>query len=266
MSIRLDRELAGRGLARSRSHAQQLIGAGMVRLNGRTCGKPATPVTGNDELWLTADDPYVSRAAHKLDGALDDLAIPVGGRALDAGASTGGFSQVLLERGCDVVYAVDVGHDQLADRLRRDPRLRAYEGVNIAGVGLDLLDGSPVDLVVADLSFVSLCKVIHRLIGLLRVEGGLLALVKPQFEVGRQHVASDGIVRSPLLRRRAVADVIDVAADLGWQPRGIAASRVPGHAGNREFFVSFARGAGLDPTTADPDSPGTHAAWLDAVD
>lgn len=265
MSIRLDRELAGRGLARSRSHAQQLIGAGVVRLNGRACHKASVPVTDDDELRLIAADPYVSRAAHKLRGALDELSIPVGGRALDAGASTGGFSQVLLECGCDPVYAVDVGHDQLDSRLRDDPRLRAYESVNILDVELDLVDSRPVDLVVADLSFVSLHKVLHRLVGLLRAGGVLLVLVKPQFEVGRQRVGFDGVVGSPQLRRRAVSDVIDTAAALGWWPRGIAGSQLPGQAGNREFFVWFADSLDRD-AAADPDTPDKPAGLLDALD
>lgn len=243
MPTRLDRELAHRGLARSRSHARQLIDAGSVRLNGHAGYRPSQPVADSDEVWVTDRDPYVSRAAHKLIGALDDLSVPVHGRAVDAGASTGGFSQVLLERGCDLVYAVDVGRDQLDRRVRSDPRVRAHDGVNVSYLSRDLVDGVPVDVVVADLSFISLRKPLPRLVDVLRSGGSLLAMVKPQFEAGRQAVRPDGVVRSPQLRRRAVDDVIDSAGELGWHSHGVVPSRVPGPAGNREYFVHFGTGA-----------------------
>lgn len=236
---RLDRELAGRGLARSRSHARQLIDSGVVQVNGTACHRSSELIAGRDQLRVTVADPYVSRAAHKLVGALDDLALSVDGRALDAGSSTGGFTQVLLERGCDPVYAVDVGREQLDYRLKADPRVRSFERFNLVDLDLDVLDDQPVDLVVADVSFISLRKLLHRLSAVLQPEGRLLAMVKPQFEAGPHQVTRGGAVASPLLRRTVVADVIDAAADLGLRATGIAPSRVLGPAGNREFFVQF---------------------------
>lgn len=269
MTTRLDRELAARGLARSRSHARQLIDAGSVVVNGGACDRPARPVVADDEIRVTAPDPYVSRAAHKLNGALDDLDVWVHGRAVDAGASTGGFTQVLLERGCDVVYAIDVGHDQLSPRVRSDPRVRPHDGVNVADLSLALVDGLPVDLVTADLSFVALRGLVDRLIGVLLPGGSLLAMVKPQFEAGRQAVGRSGVVRSAELRRHAVSEVIAAAAECAWRPRGVAPSRVPGPAGNREYFVHFTAAIDRTGDMADigPPPGGDHSSCdLDTVD
>ena len=236
MPDRLDRLLLTRGLARSRSQARAMVLAGDVRVDGVVVTKPSAPVP--DGAALTADaDPYVSRAAHKLLGALDDLDLAVGGRALDAGSSTGGFTQVLLERGCAPVYAVDVGTDQLVPVLRADPRVVVRERTNLRDLALDHLDGEPVDLVVADVSFISLTLLVAPLAAVTRADGRMLLMVKPQFEVGRERLGSGGVVREPALHREAVETVLAAAADRGWHAQAVSPSRLPGPAGNREFFV-----------------------------
>ncbi len=239
---RLDVELVVRGLARSRSHAAELIGRRAVRVDDRPTTKASLTVDGTSRLDVT-EDRYVSRAAHKLLGALDDLAhhhpLPTrpGWRALDAGASTGGFTQVLLERGAQTVYAVDVGHDQLADLVRSDRRVRNLERTNLRELTLDQVDAEPVDLVVADLSFISLTLVLEPLRGVLAADGTALLMAKPQFEVGRDRLGKNGLVRSDALRAEAVQTVSTAAAALGWSVVATVASRVPGPAGNLEFFV-----------------------------
>lgn len=237
--MRLDRVLAERGLARSRSQAQELIQAGHVKVNGRLVTRAATIIEPADHLDVQTD-PWVSRAAHKLLGALDDLQVDVPRRVLDAGASTGGFTQVLLSRGAQQVYAVDVGHDQLAAELRQDPRVRVREGLNLRDLALADLDDEPVDLVVADVSFISLRLIIAQLVNVTRPSGDLLLMVKPQFEVGRQKLGSGGVVHSAPQRLEAVDAVVASAAAYGWQERGRAQSRLPGPAGNIEFFVHLA--------------------------
>jgi 23S rRNA (cytidine1920-2'-O)/16S rRNA (cytidine1409-2'-O)-methyltransferase len=199
--------------------------------------RPAERV-GTTEPIEVVTDPYVSRAAHKLSGALDDLDLQVTGRALDAGASTGGFTQVLLERGATEVIAVDVGTGQLADALRDDPRIRVWEQTNVRGIDLRQV-GRPVDLVVADLSFISLITVLDPIIAVTAPEGRLLLLVKPQFEVGRELLGKAGVVRSDALRRQAVDDVVAAAAERGWSAQAVVPSRLPGPAGNVEYFVLF---------------------------
>ena len=170
MRQRLDRELAARGLARSRSHAQTMINSGSVSVDGVIITRPAELVETTAQIDADADH-YVSRAAHKLLGALDDLGLSVSGRALDAGSSTGGFTQVLLERGCPQVIAIDVGTDQLAPELRRDPRVRALERTNLRDLDLEHVDDQPVDLVVADVSFISLVLLIERFSAVVTADG-----------------------------------------------------------------------------------------------
>ena len=238
--MRLDTELARRGLARSRSHAQSLISAGAVRVDGRVVTRAAQSVTSTDPIEV-AVDPYVSRAAYKLVGALDDLGLSVAGRALDAGASTGGFTQVLLERGACEVTAVDVGTDQLDDTLRTDARVRVWERTNLRDLSLHHVGGSPVDLVVADVSFISLTLLVGPLAAVTRPDGRMLVMVKPQFEVGRERLGKGGVVREPGLHRYAVDQVVQAAAALGWHSRGTVPSRLPGPAGNQEFFVLLER-------------------------
>jgi 23S rRNA (cytidine1920-2'-O)/16S rRNA (cytidine1409-2'-O)-methyltransferase len=236
LTERLDRELVRRGLARSRRQAQAMIGAGQVIVDGSVVEHPDERITASAVITAPTDH-YVSRGAHKLIGALDDLQLSVAGRALDAGASTGGFTQVLLERGCDEVIAVDVGSAQLAPVLRSDPRVRLRERSNLRDLDLDDVDGVLVDLVVADVSFISLRLVIGPVIGVTRDDGWLLLLVKPQFEVGRKLLSRDGVVRTPAHQAKAIFNVIKSASGYGWGCVAAVPSRLPGASGNREFFI-----------------------------
>jgi 23S rRNA (cytidine1920-2'-O)/16S rRNA (cytidine1409-2'-O)-methyltransferase len=247
---RLDRELVRRGLARSRSHAQAMINAGQVLVDGSIVERPAEQVSASAVIHAP-EDRYVSRAAHKLTGALDDLQLSVAGRALDAGASTGGFTQVLLARGCREVIAVDVGSGQLAPDLRADPRVMVRERTNLRHLRLDDIGGVAVDLVVADVSFISLELLVGPLAAVTREDGWMLLLVKPQFEVGRELLGKGGVVREPAYQIRAISSVIDAAGEYGWHGVAAVRSRLPGVSGNREFFVLLRRteaAPGLDLT------------------
>ena len=251
--VRLDRALVERGLARSRGQAQELIRAGRVDLEGRTDLRPSQLVAETDRLEARTD-PYVSRGAHKLAGALDDLGLVPTGRALDAGSSTGGFTQVLLERGAELVYAVDVGTNQLAEPVRADPRVRVHEQTDVRDLTLAELDSTPVDLVVADLSFISLTKILDAFAALTAPDGTWLLMVKPQFEVGRVALDRGGVVRDPALHRQAVDGVVAAAAVLGWHVQAVVASRLPGPAGNQEFFVQLTREPSVSPVGTWPAS------------
>jgi 23S rRNA (cytidine1920-2'-O)/16S rRNA (cytidine1409-2'-O)-methyltransferase len=235
--MRLDRALVDAGLARSRAQASEAVRAGRVRVNGVTATRPAHPVDATDRLELAGADHYVSRAAHKLLGALARSGAVVPARALDAGASTGGFTQVLLESGAERVYAVDVGHGQLVDELRADPRVVVRERVNLRELTLDHLDGRPVDLVVADVSFISLTMLLEPLFAVLSDRGEALLLVKPQFEVGRSGLDDHGVVRDPALRATAVERVVARAARLGRSLAWQGPSEPAGESGNLEYFV-----------------------------
>jgi 23S rRNA (cytidine1920-2'-O)/16S rRNA (cytidine1409-2'-O)-methyltransferase len=248
--MRLDQALVARRLARSRSHAQGEISAGLVRVNGRVVTRPAKPVTAVDRLDVTTD-PYVSRAAHKVLGALDDVPLAVRGRVLDAGASTGGFTQVLLERGAEVVYAVDVGHGQLAPLIRSHPRVVVWERTNLRDLTLDHVGGSPVNLIVADVSFISLTMLIGPLSSVVRADGDLLLLVKPQFEVGRERLGKTGVVRSADLHASSLRSVLASAEQRGWHAHHLVRSRLPGPAGNLEFFVHLRTGHPAGPVRVD---------------
>ena len=246
--LRLDAELVRRGLARSREHASQLIGDGRVKVSGAVAQKPATGVT-TDVAIVVADDPdtpdYVSRGGHKLAGALAAFApggLSVRGRrCLDAGASTGGFTDVLLREGAAQVVAVDVGYGQLAWSLQSDPRVEVHDRTNIRSLTLEQI-GEPVDLVVGDLSFISLELVLDPLLSVTAVDGDLALMVKPQFEVGKDRVGKGGVVRDPDLRVEAVAGVAAAAARRGWGARMVATSPLPGPSGNVEFFLWLRRG------------------------
>jgi 23S rRNA (cytidine1920-2'-O)/16S rRNA (cytidine1409-2'-O)-methyltransferase len=254
--LRLDAELVRRGLARSREHASELIQAGRVSVSGARAGKPATAVT-TDVAIVVTDDPgrpeFVSRGGHKLEGALtvfERSGLRVQGRrCLDAGASTGGFTDVLLRRGAVEVVAVDVGYGQLAWRLRQDGRVRVVDRTNVREVVPETVGGL-VDLVVGDLSFISLVLVLEALLGVTRNDGDLALMVKPQFEVGRHRVGKGGVVRDPALRAEAVTAVADAAARHGWGARAVTTSPLPGPSGNVEFFVWLRRG---DPTITAAD-------------
>ena len=238
--MRLDVALVERGLARSRTHAAQLIGEGRVTINDLPATKASLRVNPDDRLEAEAE-PWVSRAAHKLLGALDPSGFAPVGRVLDAGASTGGFTQVALSRGAELVYAVDVGHDQLAPELRQHPQVRVHEGLNLRGLTVEHLDGRPVDRIVGDVSFISLRLLLRALDGVLSEDGEALLLVKPQFEVGREKLGSGGVVRDVRLRKRAVDDVVEDAARLGWRELWRGTSVLPGASGNEEYFVRFSR-------------------------
>lgn len=255
---RVDTELVRRGLARSRTEAVDLLASGRVRVAGRPVSKPASAVRADEPLAVDPVATYVSRGGHKLAGALDALGVPVAGRrCLDAGASTGGFTDVLLRRGAAEVTAVDVGYGQLAWRLRTDPRVRVVDRTNVRDLTPGHLSG-PVDLTVADLSFISLTLVLARLVAVTAPDGDLLPMVKPQFEVGRERIGPRGLVGDPAARADAVRRVAQAAGGLGWGVRGLATSPLPGPTGNVEFFLRLRRGgapldeAALQRTVTDP--------------
>lgn len=242
---RLDAELVRRGLARSREQAGELIGSGRVRVGGQVANKSATSVDPGASLHVEADEGgvWVSRGAHKLLGALTAFAIdPAGRRCLDAGASTGGFTDVLLRRGARHVVAVDVGYGLLAWSLRTDERVTVVERVNARALEPEQV-GEAVELVVADLSFIPLGLVLPALVGCARTDADLVPMVKPQFEVGRERLPSGGVVRDPAARAAAVRRVAEQAGQLGLGVRGVVASPLPGPSGNVEYFLWLRRGA-----------------------
>lgn len=242
---RVDAELVRRGLARSRQQAAELIDAGRVTIDGLPAVKPATAVAPNAALVVQdpAEKTWVSRGAHKLLGALDAFGIDVTGRrCLDAGASTGGFTEVLLERGAAEVVAVDVGYGQLAWSLRSDPRVRVIERTNVRDLTPDAIGGA-AETVVADLSFISLSTVLPALTRCSHPGADIVPMVKPQFEVGRELVGAGGVVSDPRLRIDAVLQVARRAQELGWGTRGVTASPLPGPSGNVEYFLWLRTGA-----------------------
>lgn len=243
--MRLDQALVRRGLARSRGQASEAVRSGGVRVNGRPVNKPAATVADGDRIEISAADHYVSRAAHKLLGALTDTGLAVSGRVLDAGASTGGFTQVALECGAERVYAIDVGHGQLAAPVREDPRVVVREGLNLRELSLDDLDGQPVDLIVGDVSFISLKLLLGPLLAVLEPDGAALLLVKPQFEVGRGGLDARGVVRDEGIRQRCVDEVAAQARRLGWPEAWRGVSRTVGASGNVEWFLLL-RGRPVD--------------------
>jgi 23S rRNA (cytidine1920-2'-O)/16S rRNA (cytidine1409-2'-O)-methyltransferase len=246
--LRLDAELVRRGLARSRDHASELIAAGRVKVGGALATKPATGVT-TDVALVVLEDPgrpdYVSRGGHKLAGALaafEPLGLVVAGRrCLDAGASTGGFTDVLLRHGAGEVVAVDVGYGQLAWSLRQDPRVVVHDRTNVRELTREQV-GGPVDVVVGDLSFISLLLVLDALLGVTAADGDLALMVKPQFEVGKDRVGKGGVVRDLDMRTEAVRTVGEAAAERGWGARAVTTSPLPGPSGNVEFFLWLRQG------------------------
>ena len=275
--IRIDSELARRGLARSRTHAAELLAQGRVTLDGMVVTKPARQVNPAQaiEVLPQADDApagrtdsqraagrpgarssgraagrgdYVSRGAHKLAGALDTLEARglaprvQGRRCLDAGASTGGFTDVLLRRGAAHVIAVDVGYGQLAWSLRSDPRVSVMDRTNVRTLDPRAVAPAP-ELVVGDMSFISLTLVLPPLLAAADPDADLMLMVKPQFEVGRQGLGRGGVVRDPRLHVEAVLAVADRAHEQGAAVRAITASPLPGPAGNVEYFLAMRAGA-----------------------
>lgn len=238
---RLDVVLVRRGLAGSRRQAHDLVAAGRVTVAGRAATKPGRPVPPEAPIAVeSAAPPYASRSGAKLAAALaaftaEGLCV-AGRRALDAGASTGGFTDVLVRAGAAEVVAVDAGHGQLAPALREHPAVRVHEHTNVRHLALGAV-GGPVDLVVADLSFISLTLALPPLCGCAVAGADFVLLVKPQFEVGRQNVGSTGVVRSAELRARAVTRVADAGRELGLGVRGLARSQLPGAHGNVEYLL-----------------------------
>ncbi len=256
---RLDAELVRRKLARSREHASELIAAGRVTVGGATATKPATQVETSAAVVVAKDDndpDYVSRGGHKLAGAFAAFVpqglVVEGRRALDAGASTGGFTDVLLRAGAAGVLAVDVGYGQLAWSLQSDDRVTVMDRTNVRELTPEMIGGTPVDLVVGDLSFISLGLVLPALAGCAAPDADLVLMVKPQFEIGKERLGSGGVVRSPQLRAEMVRQVADQAWQLGLGVRAVTASPLPGPSGNVEYFLWMRRDAPqLDPAEAD---------------
>lgn len=241
--IRLDQALELRGLLPSRARARDAVLRGTVTVNGSPARKPNQQVGADDVISL--DDPaagYVSRAALKLVAGLEAGAIDPAGRiCLDLGASTGGFTQVLLERGARRVYAVDVGHDQLHERLQADPRVISLEGVNGRDLTVALLP-EPIELIVSDVSFVSILKVIDPSLSLAAAAADAVILIKPQFEVGRDNIGKGGIVTDDAAVAEAVLRVTAHMAEAGWAQRFAIGSPIAGGDGNREIVAGFRRG------------------------
>jgi 23S rRNA (cytidine1920-2'-O)/16S rRNA (cytidine1409-2'-O)-methyltransferase len=239
--VRLDQLLVQRELAPSRERAQALILAGAVRVDGDRADRAAAPVAEDAQLAVDSGPRYVSRGGDKLAGALDDFGLDVSGSvAIDVGSSTGGFTDVLLQRGAARVHAIDVGKGQLDWGLRNDPRVVVHEGVN-AREGVPVVE--PVDLVVADVSFISLRLALPPALAKLREQGDLVALVKPQFEAGREAVGKGGVVRDPAVRADAVIAVARDLAGRGVGTLAIAPSATLGREGNREIFIHGRKGA-----------------------
>lgn len=256
---RLDAALASRGLARSRTHAATLISEGLVSVDGRPVVKASTAVDEMTEITVAGADHYVGRGAHKLIAGLDGFGIPVEGRlALDMGASTGGFTQVLRERRARTVLAVDVGHGQLAPSIAADSGVVVVEGYNVRHMTPESLaeatgEVEAPDLIVGDLSFISLELVLPAVAAVAGSESDILLLVKPQFEVGRTAVRG-GLVTDPATRADAVARTVWSAWDAGLGMLGILPSPILGTHGNAEYLVHLAPGRGSNPTE-----------WLDSI-
>ena len=239
---RLDVWLAGHGLAESREKAQALVMAGRVTVDGQRAGKPGAPVRDGAAVAVVAGPAHVGRGALKLAGAMDALGVSPAGRvAVDVGASTGGFTETLLERGALRVYAVDVGRGQLHERLRQDPRVVVRDRVNARALSPQVVP-EPCSLAVVDVSFISVRKILPALLSILAPGAEALVLVKPQFEVGRFQVGRGGLVKDEALHLQALRDVAGEAQGLGYAVRGACPSPVTGTSGNREFFLCLAPG------------------------
>lgn len=245
VKTRLDQLLVDRGLAPSRERARALILAGDVSVDGRPAGKAGMSVSAGAEIALrTPDHPWVGRGGLKLAHALDAFAIdPTGLIALDIGASTGGFTDVLLQRGAARVVALDVGHNQLDWKIRTDPRVQVLEGVNARHLTIDQLpvDARQFNLVTIDVSFISLRHILPVVPPLLAGGAHVIALVKPQFEAGKDDVGKGGIVRDERVHARVVDEVIEAARQAGLTQRGIEPSPITGTEGNREFLLWLVR-------------------------
>ena len=243
---RLDQYLLEEGLVENRARAQGLVLAGQVWVDGRRVDKPGTPIRPDAKVIIVGPEhPFVSRGGIKLQAALDIFNIPVRDSVcLDVGAGTGGFTDCLLQAGAAKIFALDVGHGHFHQRLRDDPRVVLLERVNVRFLTRDLLPQLP-DLVVIDVAFISLTLVLPVMATLLSPEGEIVALIKPQFEVGRGRVGRGGVVRDPRKHATAIRRVADAAWGLGMAVRGLCVSPITGVKGNREFFIHMVRGHAL---------------------
>ncbi len=252
---RLDTLLVERNLCPSRQLAQRWIRAGEVTVDRHTIDKPGTPIDPDADIQVKPRSPYVSRGGEKLAKALQAFEIDPRDRiCLDGGISTGGFTDCLLQAGAKQVYGVDVGYGQVAWKLRNDPRVVLKERTNIRYLApTDLYpEGAPLpDLGVADVSFISLTKILPALWQLLQPPRELVLLVKPQFEVGRSRVGKKGVVRDPIDRANAIAQVLESARELGWRDRGLVASPITGPAGNIEYLLWLGTDSAIDPLDFD---------------
>ena len=250
---RLDTLLVERNLCDSRQQAQRLIRAGEVKVNQQVMDKPGTEIDTAAEIEVKQRSPYVSRGGEKLAKALAEFPIQIAGRiCLDGGISTGGFTDCLLQSGAQKVYGVDVGYGQVAWSIRQDPRVILHERTNLRHLQpADLYDnGEPdADLGVADVSFISLTKVLPALWQLLKARRELILLVKPQFEVGRSRVGKNGVVRDPKDQAEAIAQVLQAAQELGWSYQGLTWSPLQGPAGNIEYLLWLS----MESATPTPD-------------
>jgi len=238
--VRIDRLLAERGLVESRERAARLVLAGEVLVDGERVDKAGALVAPDADLEVRGRSPFVSRGGEKLVHALEQFGVDPSGRiCVDVGASTGGFTDCLLQRGAARIYAVDVGTGQLDARLRRDPRVVVMEQMNARTLDPRLFDERP-SLAVVDVSFISLVKILPAVFGALAPRSEVVALIKPQFEVGRQHVGKGGVVREPALHRSVVEKLARFSVLRGWHVRGVTASPLRGPKGNREFFLHLA--------------------------
>jgi len=235
---RLDRVIVEQKLAHSRQRARSLIMAGKVRVNSHLVDKPGTLVSTKDVIVLKGEDiPYVSRGGLKLESALQAMEVNIDGfTCLDVGASTGGFTDCLLQHGASLVFAVDVGYGQLAWQLRQDPRVVVIERTNIRHMPAGTLS-QLVDLVTIDVSFISLKKVVPEVLKFMKKGAGILSLIKPQFEVGKGNVGKGGVVRDPLLHAEVIEDLSDYFAKLSLVRKIVLPSPLLGPKGNREFFI-----------------------------
>jgi len=238
MKERLDKVIKQRRLIRSRSRAQRMIAAGRVKVDGRVLTRPGHPIDPEAEIEITSFEQYVSRGGDKLEAALEQFRIdPKGLVCLDVGASTGGFTDCLLQRGAAKVYAIDVGHDQLHPRLRRHPKVVVREGLNARYLEAQDI-GEPVNLIVIDVSFISLKLILPPLSEILALKGEILALVKPQFEVGKDKLPDDGVVKDEALRQAVLSDIqAFIEAETPWHVTDQMQSPVQGANGNIEYLL-----------------------------
>lgn len=257
MPVRLDAAVAEQ-LGVTRSQARSLIMEGRVRVNGAPATKPGANVRDGAAIEIERPRRFVSRGGEKLDAALDAFGMDVAGlRALDIGASTGGFTDCLLQRGAAGVVAVDVGYGQLDWKLRTDPRVTVMERTNFRHLETDAFD-RPFDIIVADTSFISLRTILARAVGDLAESGDIVALVKPQFEAGRERLGTGGVVRDPEVHREVLREVRDAMLALGLTPVALVSSPLLGPAGNREFLMRMRRSgeplddARIDAVVAEP--------------